>query len=212
KALEKNGITIEQQVTTMYAIKRLGIKLNKKRNVLLKHTSAPLIEIINETNLESINLYAETLLKTIGKEQLNDGSTTSGSKVVRSYWGEKGMNLKGFNMEDGSGLSRLNVITTMQMCSFLKYAYAQNNFNIYKNSLPVSGESGTLKSITNGTTAEGKIFAKSGSMSKVRSYSGYVQTKSGKLLCFSVMMNNYTCGSAEIKQKLENIMIYMAGL
>lgn len=212
KALEKNSIIVEQQPTTMYALKRIGIKLKNKRTVLLKHTSAPISEMIKQTNAESINLYAEALLKTIGKYQLNDGSTVSGVKVVRSYWTEKGLDLKGFNMEDGSGLSRLNVITPQQMCNFLKYAYSKNNFNVFKNSLAVAGETGTMENLCTGTIAEGNIFAKSGSMSKVRSYSGYVKTQSGQLYCFSIIMNNYTCGSAEIRQKLEKMMVLMAGL
>lgn len=212
RILELNGITVQQQATTVYAMKRLNLPINAQRTVLLKYKSPAMRDIIFETDQHSINLYAEALLKTIGKEQLNDGSTASGSKVVRNYWTEKGFDLKGFNMEDGSGLSRLNVITTYQMCKFMQYAYGQKTFALFKDALPVSGESGTLKSISAGTSAQGKVFAKSGSMSKVRSYSGYVQTKSGKLLCFSVMMNNYTCSSAEIKKKLESLMIYMAAL
>lgn len=211
-ALENNGVAVKQQATTMYAIHRSGIKLKQKKTVLLKHSSAPMSEIIHQTNEHSINLYAEALLKTIGKYQLNDGSTSSGVKVVRSYWTERGLNLKGFNMEDGSGLSRLNVITTLQMCSFLKYTYSNQNFEVFKNSLAIAGKTGTLENVCNGTIAEGNIFAKSGSMSKVRSYSGYVKTLSGKTYCFSVIMNNYTCGSAEIRQKLEKLMVLMAGL
>jgi D-alanyl-D-alanine carboxypeptidase/D-alanyl-D-alanine-endopeptidase (penicillin-binding protein 4) len=171
-----------------------------------------MIEIIKQTNVESINLYAEALLKTIGKQQLNDGSTVSGSKAVRSFWTDKGFNLKGFNMEDGSGLSRLNYISAEQMCKFLQFAYKQNNFETFKNTLAIAGRTGTLETLADGTTAEGRIFAKSGSMSKVRSYSGYVQTKSGKLLCFSIIINNYTCGSAEIRQKLEKLMVLLAEL
>ena len=212
KALIKNGIEVVGNATTNFAMNRIGLKMKGNRKPLYEHLSPPLSEIIHQTDLHSINLYAEALLKTLGKEQLNDGSTSSGIKVIRNYWTEKGLNLTGLIMEDGSGLSRLNVIPTSLMCQFLSEAYQMKNFETYKNSMAIAGEAGTLKSIGKGTSAQGKIFAKSGSMSKVRSYSGYVKSQSGKLYCFSIIMNNYTCSSSEIKQKLETLMIRMAEL
>jgi D-alanyl-D-alanine carboxypeptidase/D-alanyl-D-alanine-endopeptidase (penicillin-binding protein 4) len=131
---------------------------------------------------------------------------------VDNYWSNKSIDLTGFNMEDGSGLSRLNVFTPKQMCLFLNYEMRQPSFKSFKNSLPIAGQTGTLKTVADDTIAEGKIFAKSGSMSKVRSYSGYVQTKSGDLLSFCIIINNYTCGTAEIRSKLEKLMVWMAGL
>ena len=90
------------------------------RKLLFQYTSPPLSEIIYHTNQKSNNLYAETLLKTTGKVILNDGSTSSGIKAVENYWTGKGINLIGFNMEDGSGLSRLNY--------WCKYASRWKNF------------------------------------------------------------------------------------
>jgi D-alanyl-D-alanine carboxypeptidase/D-alanyl-D-alanine-endopeptidase (penicillin-binding protein 4) len=116
------------------------------------------------------------------------------------------------NIEDGSGLSRMNVFTTKQMCSILNMQMKEPTFEQFKKSLPIAGKSGTLTTVADNTVAAGKVFAKSGSMYKVRSYSGYVQTKSGELLSFCVIVNNYTCGSVEIKTKLEKIMVLMAGL
>ncbi|MGB4930840.1 MAG: D-alanyl-D-alanine carboxypeptidase, partial [Chitinophagales bacterium] len=106
----------------------------------------------------------------------------------------------------------MNVFTTTQMCSILMMEMKQATFADFKTSLPIAGKTGTLKTIGDGTAAAGKVFAKSGSMYKVRSYSGYVQTKSGELLSFCIVVNNYTCGTAEIKAKLEKMMILMAGL
>lgn len=211
-AMEELGIKIDKQATTVYAMQRAKLPVNNTRTALLKFVSPPLSEIIYHTNQKSINLYAETLLKTLGAEELSDGSRSSGIKVVRTFWGDKGIDMTGFNMDDGSGLSRMDVLTTQQMCSFLNYEMKQPTFGVFKKSLPIAGQTGTLKTMADGTTAEGKVFAKSGSMYKVRSYSGYVTTKSGELLTFCVMVNNYTCSTAEIKSKLEKMMVWMVGL
>lgn len=212
KALLNYGVKVNKQATTVYAMKREKLEVNTIRKLLFQYTSPPLSEIIYHTNQKSNNLYAETLLKTTGKVILNDGSTSTGIKAVENYWTGKGINLIGFNMEDGSGLSRLNVITPEQMCKMLNFELNQPEFPVFKRSLPIAGQTGTLKTIGANTSADGKIFAKSGSMYKVRSYSGYVKTKNGDLLPFCIIINNYTCGSAEIKSKLEKLMVWMAGL
>lgn len=202
------------------ALKNKGIQIKKKpgilidvstRSRLLTHVSPVLDSVIRHTNEKSINLYAETLLKTLGKAVNNEGSYTAGVKAVRMLFDSAGIETTGLNLEDGSGLSRLNTITSFQMASILQYASRQSNFEVYKSSLPVSGKTGTLKSMCVGTIAEGKVMAKSGSMQKIRSYSGYVQGKDGGLYAFSIIVNNYTCNSAEIRSKLEKLMVAMAG-
>lgn len=204
--LEKQGIEITGDA------KVKSDKTSGNRTVFYTHTSAALKDIVAQTNSKSINLYAESILKTIGKEKLSSGSREAGIKVIRNFWTSAGYSLRGFNMEDGSGLSRLNTMSTYQMASFMMYASKQKYFDIYLHSLAVAGESGTLKSIGNNSAASGKIFAKSGTMYKVRSYTGFVQGKSGKYYAFSVIVNNYTCSTAELKSKLEKLMIVMAGL
>lgn len=212
KALLKSGVRIAQKTTTYAQLQKTDTFSKTKRNTIHVHTSASLSEIIKETNSKSINLYAEALLKTIGKEKFQTGTNTASIKAVRDFWISNGFSLKGFNMEDGSGLSRLNTMTAYQMASFMMYGYKQPYFETYKSSMSVAGVSGTLKNIGSGTAAQNKIFAKSGSMQKVRSYTGYVQGMSGKIYAFSIMVNNYTCSSAEIKSKIEKLMILMAGL
>lgn len=211
-ALEEIGVDVSLQPTTAYAMRRANLKINTERINLFEYNSPPLSEIIFHTNQKSINLYAEALLKTIGKEQLKDGSAKAGSRAVEAYLLGLGFNLSGFNQEDGSGLSRLDFITPKQMCNLLRIESNSSDFGIFKESLPVAGRSGTLKTIADNTVAEGKVFAKSGSMYKVRSYSGYVTTKSGELLTFCVIVNNYTCSSVEIREKLEKLMVWMVGL
>ena len=84
--------------------------------------------------------------------------------------------------------------------------YQSPNFKNYLNTLPVAGRSGTIASLCKGGSGEGRIHAKSGSMSKTRSYAGYVMSKSGKTLIFSISVNNYTCSGSAVVRKIENVL------
>ena len=73
--------------------------------------------------------------------------------------------------------------------------------------MPRAGETGTLKNMFKDTKAVGRLRAKSGSMTRVRSYTGYVERPNGKRWAFSIIVNNYNCTNGEIKKKLENLML-----
>jgi len=79
-------------------------------------------------------------------------------------------------------------------------------FDAFKESLPVAGRSGTMKYMLKGTAAENKLWAKSGGMKRVRSYTGFARTKSGKLLSFSIIANHFSCSSTDMRKKMEKIM------
>jgi D-alanyl-D-alanine carboxypeptidase/D-alanyl-D-alanine-endopeptidase (penicillin-binding protein 4) len=85
-------------------------------------------------------------------------------------------------------------------------------FKTFYDGLPVAGESGTMRNVADQTSAAGNIHAKSGYMSRVRSYAGYVTTKSGKLLTFAMIMNNQGWDASETRERMEKLMILMAEL
>ena len=89
-------------------------------------------------------------------------------------------------LKDGSGLSRSNAISANHFCQLLTYMFKSSNFNDFKETLPVAGKTGTIASLCKGQPGEGRIFAKSGTISKVKAYAGYVYSKSGKKLAFSI--------------------------
>ena len=86
----------------------------------------------------------------------------------------------------------------------------KKSFSNFYNQLAIAGRTGTLKNICRNSAAENNVRAKSGSMNRIRSYTGYVTTKSGKLLSFSIIVNNYSCSGYMMKKKLESIMIALA--
>jgi D-alanyl-D-alanine carboxypeptidase/D-alanyl-D-alanine-endopeptidase (penicillin-binding protein 4) len=192
--------------------KRLGREggtpnlLGKDTVVLHTLLSPPLAEVVNMTNLNSINLYAESLLREMGYVYSGGkrGSTENGVKAVLDLLLKDGINSSGLVMKDGCGLARANAIPALFLVDILQKGYSSKAFN---KSLPVSGQSGSMKNMGNGTFIEGNMRAKTGHMEGVRSYAGYVKGKDGKMRCFALIVNNYSCSSAEIKQKIEKVLV-----
>ncbi len=186
-------------------------KTKAARQVIYTHYSPRLIDIIDRTNKESINLYAEALLRSIGTASGTGHSTEDGVEALKTFWQGRGLEPKGIFIEDGSGLSPRNGMSAKYMTEvLLKVAAKPEHFPGFMETLSVAGVSGTLKNMCKGTIAEGKVFAKSGSISRVRAYCGYVNSKSGKKIAFAMMANNFDCTSSEAKQKLEKLMVALA--
>ena len=140
------------------------------------------------------------------------GTTEAGIEVVKNYWKSLGVNLDGLNMTDGSGLSRSNGITTLIQTNILQKASKQKWYPYFLKSLPVAGKSGSMSNLCKGTLAENNLQAKTGYINRARGYAGYVKTKSGKLLCFSLLANNYSCSATEMKKRLERLLVAMGNL
>lgn len=204
-----NGIVVKESATTIRRIKKHWKVKASKRKIIQTTKSPALFEIIKLTNKKSINLYAEHCLKHIGRVKKQNGDVFSGVKAIKEFWQEKGMDISGLNIEDGCGLSRYNSITAKQLVFVLCYMQKSRNASLFRESLPVAGQSGTLRYVCAGTSAAGKISAKSGSMRRVRAYSGYVDNKYGKKIVFAILVNNYNCSGYEMKKKLEKLFIVM---
>jgi D-alanyl-D-alanine carboxypeptidase/D-alanyl-D-alanine-endopeptidase (penicillin-binding protein 4) len=113
-------------------------------------------------------------------------------------------------MNDGCGLARANVVTTKTEVQVLNVLSRSKDFNFFYNSLPVAGKAGSLGGLCDGTFAENNMCAKSGYITRARAYSGFVKNHKGELLSFSVIANNYDCTPAEMKRKLEKILVAIA--
>ncbi|MBO8163874.1 MAG: D-alanyl-D-alanine carboxypeptidase/D-alanyl-D-alanine-endopeptidase [Brevibacillus sp.] len=155
---------------------------------LVTHYSQPLTELIKELNKESDNFYAEALLKTLGAVQKQTGSFAAGSEAVMEVLREAGITAA-YQQVDGSGLSRLNLITPAHMIKLLAYVQEKTYREAFEASLPIAGVDGTLENRFVGTPAENNLAAKTGSMSGVNCLSGYVTAGNGDKLAFSIMAN-----------------------
>lgn len=166
----------------------LNFDLMKK---LTTHYSPPLKEILKVINKNSNNFYSEQLLKIIGLEKENFGSSSQGIKAVLDVLTEMGINPESIMIEDGSGLSPKNFVTPRHIVSLLTYMFKSKQFVDFFNSLPIAGIDGTLGKRMNNSLAKGRIRAKTGYLSTVRSLSGYAFTADEEPVAFSIIVNNF---------------------
>ncbi len=205
--LRNMGVKISEKATT---IRLSGFKYDMSSFKEVAVTYSPSIkQIIEQTNLYSVNLYAEHLLNQIALKIYKSGDTESGTIAITNFWKDKGMDTQGFYLYDGSGLSRFNVFTPKQLAFILEYMNKSDNKNTFIQSLPIAGKSGTLRNIGKKSHAEGNLKAKSGYITRVRSYAGYLTTKSNREVGFVLMVNNYNCNAYQMKKKMEKLMIKM---
>jgi D-alanyl-D-alanine carboxypeptidase/D-alanyl-D-alanine-endopeptidase (penicillin-binding protein 4) len=175
--------------------------------LIAKIFNSKLSEIIEVLNHESVNLYAESLLKELGKKYNNNGSTSSGIEVIRDFLRNAEINTDGMFIEDGSGLSPVNSINTKELVNLLIYMKKRGKyFKEYYASLPFPGREGTLKNYFTDPVFESRLKAKSGSMTRVRSYAGYFTTVSGINLVFSIIINNYSGPPNNIVSGIESVL------
>jgi len=184
--------------------------IQKDRKEIAAAYSPSVAVLVMLTNLHSNNLFAEHLSKQIGLSIFKSGHSESGCKAVLQFWKSKGIDTEGMFLYDGCGVSRYDGITSRQLADMLYYMTTSPSFATFYNSLPLAGVSGTLARYMKGTKAEGNLRAKTGSISRVKSYAGYVRTVSGKRFIFSILVNNFTCSGPEMVKKLEKIMVDIA--
>ncbi|MGC8863818.1 MAG: D-alanyl-D-alanine carboxypeptidase/D-alanyl-D-alanine endopeptidase [Armatimonadota bacterium] len=163
--------------------------------LLCSHTSPPLSKILALLNKPSDNLIAEVLLKTLGAVLKGKGTWAAGAEVEKEFLAQIGLDLTGINIADGSGLSRMNYVTARNIVDLLTQMSQHKHAQVFIESLPVAGVDGTLRSRMKGTAAEGNVRAKTGYLSKVSTLSGYLTTRSGERLVFSILMNHHLCSN-----------------
>jgi serine-type D-Ala-D-Ala carboxypeptidase/endopeptidase (penicillin-binding protein 4) len=162
-----------------------------KMKKLFTQNSPPLDEVIKIINKNSQNFYAEQLLKTIGLETYGLGSSSNGIKAEEKIFKEMGINTDGMNIVDGSGLSRLDLVTPRQIVALLTYMYKSKYFIPFYNSLPIAGVDGSLGDRMQNTRAQGRVRAKPGYLEGVRSLSGYALTGDNEPVVFTIIVNNF---------------------
>lgn len=176
----------------------------------LEYFGDPVIPEVIVTNQMSVNWRSSKLLRKIGGKVYNTATTAAGAKAILDFWTTKGVDTEGMNFYDGNGLSRNNAISPKQLVDALYVMRTSPYFQVFYESLPLAGLSGTLHKAMRGSAAEGRIHAKTGTIGKVKSFAGYVSTITGRKLIFSLIVNNFDCRVKLMKKKLEAVMITMA--
>jgi serine-type D-Ala-D-Ala carboxypeptidase/endopeptidase (penicillin-binding protein 4) len=177
EALKAEGIAVEGEATSMFALGQKKEVLNGVGGSLLTHRSPPLLEIVTSIHASSDNHETECVFRLLGVREKK-----APDEVVRDHWRGRGLEFEGLRMEDGCGLARADFIRPLDLAKVQYLAGRGPQGEAYKNSLLTKGD--------------GAYRWKGGAMSGVRSATGYVVGASGEEFCFAFMVNHYADGEA----------------
>lgn len=207
EVLKEKGISIGGRVRVVNRTDQINYD---EFSLLFTHQSPPLSDIIFVVNKKSQNLYAEQLLTTIAAEYGRNATASEGVKVVISTLARMGISENEFLMHDGSGLSRVNLISPNSVGLLLRYMEKHDYFEYFWESLPIGGVDGTLRGRMRASPAAGKVRAKTGYVGHVRNLSGYVESAGGELFLFSILVNNYLHPTPAINLLQDRICILLS--
>lgn len=177
------------------------------RKVLYTYKSEPLSEIIRETNENSNNMYAEMIFRALGSKVATPATIDYSIDMVRRFWQNRKISLDGCWIYDGCGLAPQDAISTKVFVQLLDYMAKSAEREAFYNSLPVSGTTGTLRSFCAKTKLEGKVHAKSGTLSRVKSYAGYIEVGNDETWEFAIIINNANCKVRVAQTMIENFLV-----
>ena len=181
-----------------------------KMDTLFVLVSPPLREILPALMKPSQNQIAEILLRTIGLERAGLGKADTARKIVGQQLLAWGVQPDGFVIRDGSGLSDQDLLTPETIVRVLDRIQRDTAFATYYNSMPIAGVDGTIDTRMKGTPAEGNVHAKTGTLAKARSLSGFVTTADGERLIFSILANNTTTPGSAVTHVADTIAAALA--
>jgi D-alanyl-D-alanine carboxypeptidase/D-alanyl-D-alanine-endopeptidase (penicillin-binding protein 4) len=177
--------------------------------IVYAYRSHPLSEIAQPLLKESINLYGEAVqrLNASGPPPRTNDQALDGIKQRLASWG---ISADAFQLVDGSGLSRRDVIAPAALLDVLVRMYDPAGTSPWMTALPIAGVDGTLAARMKGTPGENNVHAKTGTMSNVRSLAGYVTTRGGEPLAFVAIVNNFEGSGAQANAALDAIAVRLA--
>ncbi|HZE63893.1 MAG TPA: D-alanyl-D-alanine carboxypeptidase/D-alanyl-D-alanine-endopeptidase [Pyrinomonadaceae bacterium] len=220
EALKARGIAVGGEAQSRNARAAQNVRFDPgKASELAFVTSQPLSEIAKKTNKESINLNAELILRTLGRERgemiagpepagRERGDDEAGLAVVRLWLSRAAVPSAHIALHDGSGLSRLDLVTPETSARLLIAMSKTAAAAAFKESLPIAGRDGTLAGRLRNLSD--RVWAKTGSLTYDNSLSGYMITAKGEVLAFSIMCNDQTGRDASIRL-IDQILTLMAG-
>ncbi|HXG88301.1 MAG TPA: D-alanyl-D-alanine carboxypeptidase/D-alanyl-D-alanine-endopeptidase [Vicinamibacterales bacterium] len=209
EALARHGIFVSGTPIDIDDL-RTVLKLSDA-TTLIDDRSPPLSEIIDVTNKWSRNIYAETLLHAMAPP----GAPATGAvgiKRLRETLSAWGIPADSYLSRDGSGLSRYDFVSANALTLLLtRIAADPKHAELFRATLPVAGVSGSLANRMKGTVAEGRVAAKTGTLSHVRALSGYLTTLDGEPMVFSILVNSYQIPTGEIDAIIDRALVRMVG-
>lgn len=193
--LEENGVKVTAEPTYQSEADEVN------RTLLYTWQSPPLAEIIMETNVHSNNMYAECLFRTFGSRYSLPCTIHNSADFEKDYWLRRGVDIRSARIVDGCGLAPQDALSAETLVQLLTYMYRSKNSDAFYASLPVSGQTGTLKMLLKDTELDGKVHAKSGTIAATKNFAGYIELPNGRTWVFAVMVS-FGNGKAKVIQKV----------
>jgi D-alanyl-D-alanine carboxypeptidase/D-alanyl-D-alanine-endopeptidase (penicillin-binding protein 4) len=176
---------------------------------MLVDRSPPLSELVDVTLKWSRNLYAETLLYSLSPPDA-PATAASGLRALQDTLGTWGVAADWYLPRDGSGLSRYDYLTPNALVSLLTHLWNDpRHKEMFRGTLPVAGVAGSIADRLKGTAAEGRVWAKTGSMSQVRSLAGYLQTQADEPMVFAILVNGFRVPASQIDEVVNNVLLHL---
>ena len=205
EAFRRHGIQIEGGVIDIDELRSPPAR--ETLHELVVDRSPPLSELIDVTLKWSRNIYAESLFLSLTppSEPANSAAAVQHLRETLRRWG---IAPEYYLARDGSGLSRYDYVSADALIGLLTYMWRDPaHAESFQATLPVSGLSGTLAGRMKGTPAAGRVRAKTGTMSNVRSVCGYVTTREGEPLAFAMLANDFRIPAAEIDALMDRALL-----
>jgi D-alanyl-D-alanine carboxypeptidase/D-alanyl-D-alanine-endopeptidase (penicillin-binding protein 4) len=197
--LAARGIAVSGDAVDLDDVAAAEMQSPAERRVLVSTESPQLRDIAIVLMKVSQNLYAETLLKALGAAGGGLGTAEGGRLAVRKTLDAWGVPGDGYVLFDGSGLSRYNYVTAATLTAVLERMYKDpRHHDAFIATLPIAGKDGTIGTRMRRTRAEGNAVAKTGSISNVRALSGFVRSRDGEMLVFSILTNDFVIPAATV--------------
>ena len=195
RGISINGAAVDIDDIAAELVPQVGVE----RRVLVTTMSPPLRDVAAVLMKLSQNQYAETFLKTLGTVDGGLGTTTAGRRAAAETFRAWGIPDDWYVMSDGSGLSRYNYIAPSAITAILARLHQDpRHREAFAATMPIAGKDGTLSTRMRRSRAEGNAIAKTGSIANVRALSGYVKTRSGETLAFSILANDFVIPAATV--------------
>ncbi len=206
EALARQGISVGGNVVDIDEL--CAPPDTRSATELIVDLSPPLAEVVDVTLKWSRNGYAETLLLAMSPD--SPATSAQGLSSLGATLRGWGTREEDYLPHDGSGLSRYDYVTAEMLTWLLARVWADpKHRDLFRASLPEAGVSGTLAERLKGTAAVGRVWAKTGTLSNVRSLSGYLMTRDEEPLAFSILANDYRVPTADIDALVERAVVML---
>jgi len=209
-ALLKKGVAVEggaASTTDSMAFRHLRCC----GNPLVEYSGRPVSDIIFPILNTSQNWFAEMLLKILGRQVGDTGSWSKGLEIERRFLIDSvKIDSTAFALDDGSGLSAGNLVTPHAFVQLLAYMYRHTRRAPFIAALPRAQQPGSLLRRFSGTPLEGRVLAKTGSIFRVNTLSGYVERADGRVITFSIQANGHTVPTRQMLAQIDSLVVQLA--